>query len=409
MVLRILSILVSIVLFAGCAAGRSSLGPEEELPYPLEEKPKAGEIRHVPTGLPLSFEGMMDLLSGARLVCVGETHDNIHAHRVQLLVIRELHRRYPGQVAIGMEMFREPQQEALDRWTRGELTEIEFLKSSKWYDNWGSDFGYYRDILNFAREQRIDIVALNPSRELQDAVSRSGLDNVSEDLRSSLPEMGPPDPWQRAAMQGIFGGHLSTEGMFDSFLRVQSLWEESMASRIVEYLGGPRGERKKMVTLSGGWHVKYGFGIPKKVIRRMPMPYAILLPEEIEIPEEKRDQLMDVDLPRIPLLPADVVWYVPYEDLEGKRMRLGVRIAEHEGRVVVEEVEEGSPAEKAGIPKGSEIVSFDGHPIEDTTDLVYRVGEKREGDVSVVVYRWEGAETKADVTFFRMTRRKVHR
>ena len=406
---RFLSLLVSIFLFVGCAAGRSSLGPQDEIPYPPKEKPKADEIRHVPTGLPLSIEGMLEILSGARLICIGETHDNLHAHRVQLIVIRELARRFPGRIAIGMEMFREPQQEALDRWTAGDLSEIGFLKASKWYDNWGSDFGYYRDILNFARENRIDIVALNPSRELQDAVSRSGLDNLAENLRAQLPEMGPPDPWQREAMKGIFGGHLPTEGMFDSFLRVQSLWEETMASRIVDYLRSPRGSGKKVVTLSGGWHVQYGFGIPKKVIRRMPMPYAILLPEEIEIPEEKQDQLMEVDLPRIPLLPADLIWYVPYEDLEGKRMRLGVRIADHEGRVVVESVEEGSPAEKAGIPKGCEIASFDGHPIEDTTDLFYRIGEKREGDVSVVVYRLEGVESKAAVTFFRMEKKKAHR
>lgn len=408
MAIRILSLLVSVLLAAGCAAGRSTLGPDEEMPYPPKEKPKADEIRHVPTGLPLSIEGMMEILSGARLVCIGETHDNLHAHRVELIVIRELARRFPGRVAVGMEMFREPQQKALDRWTRGELSEIEFLKASKWYDHWGSDFGYYRDILNFARENRIDVVALNPSRELQDAVSRSGLDNVAEDLKAKLPEMGPPDPWQRAAMKGIFGGHLPTEGRFDSFLRVQALWEESMASRIVEYLGSPRGSGKKMVTLSGGWHVKYGFGIPKKVIRRMPMPYAILLPEEIEIPEDKRDRLMDVDLPRIPLLPSDIVWYVPYEDLEGKRMRLGVRIVDHGGRVLVEGVEEDSPAEKAGIPKGCEIVSFDEHPIEDTTDLFYWIGEKREGDVAIVAYRLDGVESKAAVTFFRMPGKKAH-
>jgi len=406
---RFLSLLVSICLLAGCAAGRSSLGPPDEVPYPPKAAPVADEIRHVPTGLPLSIEGMMEILSGARLICIGETHDNLHAHRVQLIVIRELVQRFPGRVAIGMEMFREPQQEALDRWTGGELSEIGFLKASKWYDNWGSDFGYYRDILNFARENRIDVIALNPSRELQDAVSRSGLDNVPAELKAKLPEMGPPDPWQRAAMKGIFGGHLPTEGMFDSFLRVQSLWEESMASRIVGYLRSARGSGKKMVTLSGGWHVQYGFGIPKKVIRRMPMPYAILLPEEIEIPEEKRDQLMEVDLPRIPLLPADMIWYVPYEDLEGKRMRMGVRIADHEGRVIVESVEEGSPAEKAGMPKGCEIVSFDGDPVEDTADLFYRVGEKREGDVSVVVYRRDGVESKAVVTFFRMERKKAHR
>ena len=95
------------VLLAGCAAGsRNSLRPPGDIPYPPKGEAKAEDIFHLPTGLRMSFEGMMDIVSGARLVCIGETHDNIHAHRVELLVIREIARRFPGKVAIGMEMFR---------------------------------------------------------------------------------------------------------------------------------------------------------------------------------------------------------------------------------------------------------------------------------------------------------------
>lgn len=397
------------VLLAGCAAGsRTSLRPPGEIPYPPKGEVKAEDIFHVPTGIRMSFDGMMDMVSGARLVCIGETHDNIHAHRVELLVIRELARRFPGKIAIGMEMFREPQQEALDRWTRGELSELEFLKASKWYEGWGSDFGNYRDILDFARENRIDVIALNPPKELQREVSRTGLDNVPADLAAKLPVTAPPDPYQRAMMKGVYGGHLPSEGMFDSFFRVQMLWEESMASRIVDYLKSPRGEGKTMVTLTGGWHVRYGFGVPKKAIRRMPMPYAIVLPEEIEIPAEKADQQMDVDLPEIPLLPGDFAWMVPYEDIEKDKVRMGVRIAEEEGKVVVEGVEDGSPAEKAGILAKSVIVSFDGQPVTGLTDVFHFVGAKREGDKAVVVVRRDGAEQTLELTFFKMRKTKAH-
>jgi uncharacterized iron-regulated protein len=383
-------------------------GAREEMPYPLNGKPQADKIYHLPTGLPMSPGGMMDMISGARLVCVGETHDNIYAHRVELTVIRELFRRFPGRIAIGMEMFRKPQQDALDRWTRGELTELAFLKASKWYDNWGSDFGYYREILLFAKENRIDVVALNPSEELQEEVSRAGLDNVSEELRSKLPEIGEADPYQRAAMEAVYGSHLPTRGMFDSFFRVQMLWEETMAESIVDYWKSPRGKGKKMVTITGEWHVRYGFGLPKKVIRRMPVPYVIVLPEEIEIPEEKRDQQMDVDLPAIPLLPSDFVWYVPYEDLEGKRVRMGVRLSGKDDAPVIQSVAEGSPAEKAGLRPGDVIVSFDRQPVQDTTDILYLVGRKREGDKAALVLRRDGAETTAEITFFRMPKRKAH-
>src|SRR3990170_6792447 len=399
--------LAGLFLLAGCLAHRKVNPPEGE-PYPRGGKPQAEEIYHLPTGLKMSPDGMMDMISGARLVCVGETHDNIHAHRVELTVIRELFRRFPGRIAIGMEMFRKSQQDALDRWTRGELTELEFLKAAKWFDNWGSDFGYYRDILLFAKENRIDVVALNPSEELQEEVSRAGLDNVSEDLRSKLPEIGEADPYQRAAMKAVYGSHLPAGGKFDSFFRVQMLWEETMAESIVDYWKSTRGEGKKMITVTGGWHVRYGFGLPKKVLRRMPVPYVIVLPEETDIPEEKKEELMDVDLPAIPLLPSDFVWYVPYEGLEGKRVRLGVRLPGRDDAPVIQSVAEGSPAEKAGVRPGDVIVSFDGQPVRDTTDIIYLVGRKKEGDKAALVLRRDGAETTVEITFFRMPKKKAH-
>lgn len=396
------------LLLAGCAAGGPAVTGTPALPYPPREPPKAGQIYHLPTGLRMSLDGMMEMLSGARLVCVGETHDNLHDQRVGLTLVRELHRRFPGRVSIGMEMFREPQQETLDRWVRGELTELEFLKASKWYDTWGYDFGAYRDLLQFAKENGIDVVALNPPKELQQAVSRSGLDNVPRESGGKLPGIGEPDPWQREVLRGVFGGHAGHGGgdnAFESFLRVQLLWEETMAQRVTEYLSGPRGEGKIMVTVTGGWHVRYGFGLPKKVLRRMPMAYAIVLPEEISTEEQKEGRLMEADIPEVPLLPADFVWYVPFESLEEKKVRMGIRMGEKDGALLVEGVVPGSPAEKAGIAAGDELVSFDGKPVKESVDVVYLIGEKREGDTASVTVRRGGEEKTLDLTFFRIPKK----
>ena len=341
---------------------------------------------------------MMDVLDGARVVFVGETHDSVHAHRVQLEVIRELERRHPGGVVIGMEMFREPQQEALDRWTRGELTEAEFLKASRWYSTWSSEYGYYRGILDFARERGIDVVALNPSKELQQEVSKAGLDNLPPEVAARLPEIGPLDRWQRESLKAVFGAHLPTEGMLEAFLRVQSLWEETMAGRAAAYLAGERGAGKRMVVLAGGWHVRYGFGIPKKLFRRMPVPYAILLTQELSVPESKQDSLMDVDLPLIPLLPGDFVWLVEYEDLEGERPRMGVYLEEAEGKTLVEKLVEDTPVARAGLAAGDEFVSIDGLAIESAGDIQATVRARKAGDTVTVVVRRDGVEQTFAVT-----------
>ena len=255
------------------------------------------------------------------------------------------------------------------------------------------------------------MVALNPSKELQEAIRRTGLDNVPEDLRRNLPEIGETDPWQRAVLRGVFAGHAGHGGgdeSFDSFLRVQLLWEETMAQKVVDYLKSPRGEGKRMVTITGGWHVKYGFGLPKKVIRRMPMPYAILLPEEISTPEQKEGRLMQVDLPEVPLLPSHFLWYVPFDSIEEKRVRMGVRMEEKEGRLLVASVATGSPAEIAGIAKGDELLALDGQPVKETVDVLFRVGEKRDGDTAQVTVRRGGEEKTLPLTFFRMPKPKGH-
>ena len=403
--------LAGVLLLAGCGANRAAMNGNPENPYPPKGGPKAGEIYHLPTGLAISEDGLMDMLSGARMVSVGETHDNLNDQRVELTVVRELHRRFPGKVAVGMEMFREPQQEVLDRWVRGELTELEFLKASKWYETWGFDFGAYRDLLFFAKENRIDLIALNPSKDLQEAVRRTGLDNVPEDLRRKLPEIGETDPWQRAVLRGVFVGHAGHgdgDASFDSFLRVQLLWEETMAQKVVDYLTSPRGEGKRMVTITGGWHVKYGFGLPKKVVRRLPMDYAILLSEEISTPEQQEGRLMRVDLPEIPLLPAHFLWYVPFNSIDETRVRMGVRMEEKEGRLLVESVAPGSPATIAGIAKGDELLALDGQLVREPVDVLFRVGQKREGDTARVTVQRDGEEKILDLTFFRMPKPKGH-
>lgn len=324
---RIVSLRVLLMLLS---AASGAIGPAilaaprahevgSELPYPPESRPAPGDIVHVATGLAVSFEGMMDMVAGARLVCIGEMHDNLEAHRVQLRILRELDDRFPGRIAIGMEMFRHPQQEVLDRWSRGELGEPEFLEAVEWRRTWGMDFAYYRDILTFARDRRIDVIALNPSRELQDAVKRQGLDALPEELRPQLPELGAPDPFQRELLLAVYRAHRPTGGDFETFFRVQRLWEESMAEHVVDYLRSARGADKIMVTLTGGGHIEYGLGLPKNVIRRMPLPYVIIAPTEIEVPPGKR--MPDVVQPEIPLLPADFVWWVSYEDLKAVTWR----------------------------------------------------------------------------------------
>jgi uncharacterized iron-regulated protein len=392
-------------LLGGCAAAPQVPADGNGLtPYPLTKRLQAGDIIHLPTGTTMNFEQAMGMIAAAKVIYVGEMHTNLQAHAAQLRIIEEIEKRFPGRVAIGMEMFREPQQPALDRWTRGELTELEFLKASKWYDNWGSDFGLYRGILNFARDRKVDVLALNPSKEVQKQFAAAGAGPLPPELAGRVPETDFSDPFQRALLEAVFKGHSSGKKesaadaaalakMFDSFYRTQVLWEESMASRIVDYLRSPAGEGKKMVVIAGGFHVRHGLGVPRKALRRAAWPYTIVLPTELSIPDERKAELtMDIDQPDIPLLAGDFAWMVPYEDIAIKKVRLGVMMRVDADTVVIDKVLAGSPAEQVGLKSGDIFLSLDDFPVREQGDVILVIGGKKPGDWVKVRVRRDGEE-----------------
>jgi uncharacterized iron-regulated protein len=243
------------------------------------------------------------MLAGARVVFVGETHDSPQSHAAEVEILRGLNRRFPGQVALGLEMFRQPQQPLLNRWVQGELSEAEFVEATQWKRTWGFDFALYRPILELARTEHLDLIALNPPEEVQRKVREHSFEELSAEERAGLPQLGEVDPAQRALLKAIYEAHAAHGKGFDGFLRVQLLWEESMAERAAAYLGDPANAAKRLVTLTGDLHVSYGLGLPKKLLRRLPMPYAIVLAEGMDTEAE-----MDVHLPSMALPPADFLW-----------------------------------------------------------------------------------------------------
>jgi uncharacterized iron-regulated protein len=351
-----------------------------EDPYHVVESAELNDIFHVSTGIRITKGQLLELLAGRNVIYIGETHDNVQAHRVQLEIIKELAELYPGELALGMEMFQQPYQAVLDRWSRGELSEREFLKESKWYSVWRMDYDYYKPILDFIREQHIPLLALDAPEELTKEVSGQGLRGISEEERKKLPKMDLSDQYHRRLIKAFYKGHPALNESFERFYEVHVLREEAMAEIIAEFLMSEKGKGKKLVVLAGGNHIRYGLGIPKRVFRRLPEAYAIVLPWEISMSEEKKERLMNVKLPNIPLSHADFFWMVNYEDLKKERVRLGVIVEEAADKLRVTKVFDGSSAAKAGIKEGDILISMDGEKLHDTFDLMYLIGQKRPGD-----------------------------
>ncbi len=306
-----LAVVLALAGAVSCAAGpnggagsKSTGSPSA--PYRDPASLGVGEILHGPTGRLVSGTELLDHLATLRVVYVGEVHDSPEDHRVELDVLRGLEARARGTLVLGLEMLRRSEQPQADAFVRGEIDEAAFRKV--WAESWGQ-WEPYAEILRFAREAGIRLLALNADADLVDAVRRHGVAGLTPELAERLPEMDLDDPYHRAYLESVFAVHGPDTARFERFEQVQVLWEETMAdtaARLLEH----GGDGVQLLVLAGSGHVHFGFGIPRRLFRRVPAPYAILLPVHVEVTDAKRGRGMDVSPPALPLPAADFYWAV---------------------------------------------------------------------------------------------------
>ena len=350
----------------------------------------AGQILHLPTGLGVNRKQMLDSISASRVIYIGETHDNIEAHKVQLQVIQFLAKKY--QVAIGLEMFRRSGQKKLNLFNQDQLSNQEFRHL--FLSNWGSGFELYKPIFEFARSKNLPLIGLKSSRKVENHF-RSGDSAPGDTL---YPEIDETDPYHRAFSMSIFGGH--TAKALEKPYRMLLLWEETMAQTVAEFLRDPVNKDKKLVVLAGGFHVQYGFGIPKRAYRRIPHAYSIILPNITKVPENLKDREMEVKKVSIPLYAADYVWQVEYRVPGQNKVKLGVRLAqEKDSGVRIQAVGKLSNAQTAGMKPGDLLVSMDGNALSSVDDVLELLGYKNFDDRSTFQLQRDNQTLTVEVVF----------
>ena len=377
-------LLATLSLLLATACSSSKLIGNPQFPYPLQEQAQVDQIVHMPTGILVQEADMLDMVSQNRIVYVGETHDNPASHRLQLKILQAMAERFPGKIALGMEMFTPAQDDTLAKWSSGNLTEKEFLKEAGWYKVWKGDFEYYRDLLLLARDKNIPVIGLNADKQSVRKVVANKLDELTPEEVELVANMNLDDPYQRGLVEGIYGGHVKSDGMLDGFHRAQTLWDETMANSVVNFLSAEEHKDFRMVVIAGGNHVRYGFGIPRRVFKKLPLSYTLVGGKEIEIPESKKDQLMDVTLPQFPMTPYEFMVFLKYEELENDDVKLGVMLEEKDNQVVVTGVAPQSNAERAGIQKDDVILAIDKEAVNDSFDVVYAIKQKKSGDIGKI-------------------------
>jgi len=197
-------------------------------------------------------------------------------------------------MALGFEMFPRRVQPTLDRWSKGELNEGDFLNEVDWSRIWGIDAALYLPLFCFARMHSLAMIALNIDRDTNRRVAAQGFSAVLSAERENVGEPVPASSFYRDRLyewfrnHPEFGGDASSDlARFERFVRAQLFWDRAMAEAIAR--ASIRGQRPFIVGIMGSGHIEYGDGVPRQlaalgvddVVTALPWPAGANCPAHV--------------------------------------------------------------------------------------------------------------------------------
>ena len=327
-----------------------------------------------------SHAELIGRLAGARIVLLGESHDDASHHRLQLHVIAALHARAKA-VVLGFEMFPRRVQPVLDRWVAGEFDEPAFLAETDWREVWGADPALYMPLFHFARMHRVPMRALNVDRSLIRRVRDEGWLNIPADAREGVSDPVPASDAYEEWLVELYRQHLvqqesndgseatidRTDPGFRRFVEAQLTWDRAMAEALAAMASAPGAPL--VIGVIGSGHLRDGYGVPHQ-LADLGLDAAVLLPWDYgrdcgELTPRFADAVFGLDAPGTVASPPPP--------------RLGVLIGGSEAGVAVIDVVDGSVAEAAGIRAGDVIVEAAGVAVREPGDLIAVVDRQAPG------------------------------
>jgi uncharacterized iron-regulated protein len=265
------------------AAGLASYSPVS-VPVPAAKAQRAAlppvSVSLVPvsadSGGVVAWTDMISSLMTARVIAVGEKHDEASHHRVQADVLASVADRDPGLV-VGLEMVSQDLQPALDDFMAGKTSEADF--TTFWKKAWGYDYAIYKPIFDAARARNLRVVGLNAPIKIVMAVAKKGLAGLTPAERALLPFsiQESSDARYRAFVKDSLAGHKLPPDAEARMTEAQAVWNETMGAKVAELA-----RTSRVVVIAGQGHMLWRAGIPESAARRGAGAAAVVLPYPLD-------------------------------------------------------------------------------------------------------------------------------
>ncbi|MDX1933853.1 MAG: ChaN family lipoprotein [Capsulimonadales bacterium] len=256
-------------LAAGAALLAGEARAETQIVWAKEWKIVEGD-----TGKEIRSRDLPKRLAASDVVFAGEQHDDPETHRGELALLATLHKSLGDRLTLAMEMFERDHQAPLTDYVSGRIDEAAFTKAVRLWKNYPSD---YRPMIEFARENRIPVIASNAPQSIVRRVSREGLSALAalsaEERTQIAAYVNAPegDEYARRFAAVMGAGHGDGGGMEPAmvrrFLEAQCLRDDTMAESIVRELDRGR----TVLHINGSFHSDAGLGTAARVAWRRPL------------------------------------------------------------------------------------------------------------------------------------------
>ncbi len=207
---------------------------QADRPMTDEDGAAACKIYSISRKKEISLERLIKDLRKSDVVFFGEEHDDSIAHALQLKILEGLHKLQKEKLSLSMEMFQSDVQLVLDEYTAGLITEKNLQADARPWKNYAD----YRPLVEYARENRLYVLAANAPSRYTNRVSRGGLgslDILPDEAKALLAPL--PVDTLTGRYHEKFGVLMRGQGHASGIpplklYQSQNLWDATMAWRI---------------------------------------------------------------------------------------------------------------------------------------------------------------------------------
>ncbi|TWR31694.1 ChaN family lipoprotein [Mucilaginibacter pallidiroseus] len=216
---------------------------------------------------PASLHDIVKDMDKADVLFFGEEHNDSTGHYLEHTLLKKLADKYPGKLALSMEMFQTDCQTVVNEYLAGLIREKNLVTEGRAWNNYKD----YRPMIEIAKATGIPVIAANAPTRYTNLTTRAGLAELNKLSATAKAWLAPlpidtvTGPYYEK-FANLMGGHAAMGNL--KIYQSQNLWDATMAYSIAQFYKAHKGF--KIMQINGGFHSEEKLGTVAQLLKYAP-------------------------------------------------------------------------------------------------------------------------------------------